>query len=566
MEVSEQLNFLLEKYNCTAKELAQASGMSVSVISRYRSGTRHPSKEQLRRLADGFIELLHRQGTDISYENLFENFDPSGIDKEMLMRKFNILVSILDINMSDFARFCSYDPSYISRLRSKQRDISDPEAFAIQMGKFLYNKYRNCDVTISALTGADKMPDESAEYINIVQKWLCSGSLYSKELIIPFAENADDIDIGSYVKSMEMLFQKRDKVDFRSEDKTYTGIEEIKEAELDFLYYALGSRTKKLYLVSNIPYNSMNVDDTYSNEWLYLLSCLVKQGTNIYIINNFEIPVDELLIKVRRMIPLYMTGRIHSYYMPGIKNNLHYFTCGCTDDAVMYGGGVVGFLDKMRYNVTCRQSEVEYRKTEFRLMLKKSRPLMNIYTGSNISVFRDFLKADSHNCGEKFGVCSRMHMAMMTPELLSSLLDNNMVGEDDRKKILGVYGEQRNILDNIVASGSLMHEDIYIKSESEFGIEPAYMWVVNDDVEIKLYYTHEEYLEHQRLIWEFADTHENYSVSFSINEKLKKLSFALSKGRWAAILKFEPPFIIFVVRQPNFREALENIALSINDE
>ena len=164
MEVSEQLNFLLEKYNCTAKELAQASGMSVSVISRYRNGTRHPSKEQFRRLADGFIELLHRQGMDVSYENLFDDFEPSGVDKEMLMRKFNILVSILNINMSDFARFCSYDPSYISRLRSKQRDISDPEAFAIQTGKFLYQKYRNYDVTIAALTGADKMPDESSGY------------------------------------------------------------------------------------------------------------------------------------------------------------------------------------------------------------------------------------------------------------------------------------------------------------------------------------------------------------------------------------------------------------------
>ena len=198
MEVSEQLNFLLEKYNCTAKELAQASGMSVSVISRYRNGTRHPSKEQLRRLADGFVELLNKQGMEVSCENLFDDFEPSGVDKEMLMRNFNILVSILNINMSDFARFCSYDPSYISRLRSKQRDISDPEAFAIQTGKFLYQKYRNDDKTIAALIGADRMPDDSGEYTDVVQKWLCSGSLYSKELIIPFAGNVDDMDIDSY--------------------------------------------------------------------------------------------------------------------------------------------------------------------------------------------------------------------------------------------------------------------------------------------------------------------------------------------------------------------------------
>ena len=349
------------------------------------------------------------------------------------------------------------------------------------------------------------------------------------------------------------------------EDRIYTGADGIREAELDFLYYALSSKTKKLYMVSNVPYNSISIDDDYSNEWLYLLSCIVKRGTNVYIINNFDTPVDELLIKVRRMIPLYMTGRIHSYYIPGIKNNLHYFTCCCTDDALMYGDGIVGFIDKIRYTLTSKPSEVEYRKAEFRLMLKKARPLMNVYDKSNISVFRNFLKADSHNYGEKFGVCSRMHMAMMTPELLSSVLDSNMVSDDERFKIFEVYNEQRNILNNIIASGSVLHEDIYMIDSEEFQSKPVSFWVIDEALEKKLYYTYEQYLEHQRLIKEFADEHENYSVFFSNNEKMKNMSFAINKGRWAAILRFEPPFITFVVRQPNVREALENIALSITE-
>ena len=318
-------------------------------------------------------------------------------------------------------------------------------------------------------------------------------------------------------------------------------------------------------MVSNVPYNSISIDDDYSNEWLYLLSCIVKRGTNVYIINNFDTPVDELLIKVRRMIPLYMTERIHSYYIPGIKNNLHYFTCCCTDDAVMYGDGIVGFIDKIRYTLTSKPSEVEYRKAEFRLMLKKARPLMNVYDKSNISVFRNFLKADSHNYGEKFGVCSRMHMAIMTPELLSSVLDSNMVSDDERFKIFEVYNEQRNILNNIIASGSVLHEDIYMIDSEEFQSKPVSFWVIDEALEKKLYYTYEQYLEHQRLIKEFADEHENYSVFFSNNEKMKNMSFAINKGRWAAILRFEPPFITFVVRQPNVREALENIALSITE-
>ena len=99
----------------------------------------------------------------------------------------------------------------------------------------------------------------------------------------------------------------------------------------------------------------------------------------------------------------------------------------------------------------------------------------------------------------------------------------------------------------------------------EFQSKPVSFWVIDEALEKKLYYTYEQYLEHQRLIKEFADEHENYSVFFSNNEKMKNMSFAINKGRWAAILRFEPPFITFVVRQPNVREALENIALSITE-
>ena len=140
-----------------------------------------------------------------------------------------------------------------------------------------------------------------------------------------------------------------------------------------------------------------------------------------------------------------------------------------------------------------------------------------------------------------------------------------MVSDDERFKIFEVYNEQRNILNNIIASGSVLHEDIYMIDSEEFQSKPVSFWVIDEALEKKLYYTYEQYLEHQRLIKEFADEHENYSVFFSNNEKIKEMSFAVSKGRWAAILKFEPPFITFIIRQPNVREALENIALSVNE-
>ena len=45
MTFSEQLNEYLSVLNCSAKELSQISGLSNSVISRYRSGERVPRPE-----------------------------------------------------------------------------------------------------------------------------------------------------------------------------------------------------------------------------------------------------------------------------------------------------------------------------------------------------------------------------------------------------------------------------------------------------------------------------------------------------------------------------------------
>ena len=55
MTFSEQLNEYLSILNCSAKELSQISGLSNSVISRYRSGERvpRPESEKFNQLCEG---------------------------------------------------------------------------------------------------------------------------------------------------------------------------------------------------------------------------------------------------------------------------------------------------------------------------------------------------------------------------------------------------------------------------------------------------------------------------------------------------------------------------------
>ena len=59
MSFQDLLNEYLARLNCTGKELADASGLSTAVISRYRSGNHRPEhgSEQWQRLMDGIAAL-----------------------------------------------------------------------------------------------------------------------------------------------------------------------------------------------------------------------------------------------------------------------------------------------------------------------------------------------------------------------------------------------------------------------------------------------------------------------------------------------------------------------------
>ena len=57
MNFHDILNQYIEQLDCTAKDLANASGLSAAALSRYRTGERMPNQEQMRKLIDGIVAL-----------------------------------------------------------------------------------------------------------------------------------------------------------------------------------------------------------------------------------------------------------------------------------------------------------------------------------------------------------------------------------------------------------------------------------------------------------------------------------------------------------------------------
>ena len=96
MDFQELLNDYIELFSCTAKELADASGLTAVDISRYRTGKRTPdlSSPQLKKLAFGLAKLAQEHGKESITEGEIYNALTNGIGKESL--SYAITIDIAD--------------------------------------------------------------------------------------------------------------------------------------------------------------------------------------------------------------------------------------------------------------------------------------------------------------------------------------------------------------------------------------------------------------------------------------------------------------------------------------
>ena len=130
MEFKDVLNRYMERTGCSARDLAERSGLSTATISRYRSGDRVPEADSRQGIAAIAAEKKIREMEEEAVRQaLSEQAQGPGIEIEKLRLNFDTLLKTLSVSVSDLARFLSYDPSYLSRIRKGQRKLSDPQKF-----------------------------------------------------------------------------------------------------------------------------------------------------------------------------------------------------------------------------------------------------------------------------------------------------------------------------------------------------------------------------------------------------------------------------------------------------
>lgn len=576
MRFQDLLNEYLDRLNCTGKELAAASGISPAVISRYRSGSHspEPGSEQWRRLMDGLAALTEARGlTDLGKAELEQSFRAcrkaeDAVDKERFRRNLNELLDAFAIGGNDLARYLNYDASYLSRIRSGQRMPRDAAEFAESVGFFIVRRCRSDAERelLRSLIGSSLASDaRNEEYARAVVQYLCaSDTAQSSGGIGTFLQKVDDFDLEEYIRVIHFDEMKTPSAPLQlPASRFYTGLKELMEAQLDFLKMTVLSRSDSpVTMYSDLPMSEMSQDPDFPKKWMFGIAMMLKKGLRLNMIHHVDRPFHEMMLGLESYIPMYMTGQISPYYLPGMQNNAFRHMLWVSGAAALQGDCITGHISDGRMYLTNRKADVnQYQKMAGQL-LKRSSPLMDIYGQDRRAAFVQFLKTGEAETGARRSILSSLPIYTLSDDLARRILERNKIPSAERTAILNYLYSERKRTDAILEHSRIF--DVLPEiSEEEFsrypmGLSLAGMFYSGD---IRLSY--EEYREYLTLCVGFANEHPGYSCTQDKDIPFRNIQITILENEWVIITKNKSPVIHFVIRHPKMRAAIENMVLPV---
>lgn len=568
MDFKKLLDDYMKQLDCTAKDLAENSGLSAAAISRYRSGKRIPEdgSENFDRLINGIVSIAeNKKIPNITVQSVSEAFSPyvrNNVDIAHLQKNFHTLLTVVPINISDLARFLNYDPSYISRIRNGQRQPANPTEFARKISIFVTKHFQTAEqkAVISSLINCPM--EELSNYTDFQDRmtnWLLAGSGAVKDSMTVFLEKLDEFNLNEYIHSIHFNELKIPSVPFQIPiSRTYWGIKEMMESELDFLKATVLSKsTAPVIMYSDMPMKEMAKDPEFPKKWMFGMAMMLKKGLHLYQIHNLDRSFDEMMLGLESWIPMYMTGLISPYYLKNVQNNTFLHLLKVSGSAALSGEAITGCHENGKYYLTKSKREVAYYQRRADELLKNADSLMDIYRSEREAELNTFLISDIRKSGKRRGIRSTLPLYTISEELLERILIRHDIDGRQKQRIRKHVKMQKERIISILASETL-EDEVPALTPEEFSKNPPVLDLSGIFCETNLPYSEEEYMMHMSDTKAFARKNPNYILRISTTHAFHNLQILVHEGQWAIISKSKAPAIHFIIHHPKLRNAIEN--------
>ena len=568
MNFNEKLNFYLNELNCSSKDLSNKSHISQAVISRYRNGERTPRIEsiQLEKIANAIFEISIDKGVNYTKEEIMNELKNSinvneQFDYESFSNNLNTLITLLNINVREMSKHIVFDASHISRIRYGKSRPSEPIEFSKKICNYIVLKYNEPEKREALLNiiGANSNISTNTDLFNFLFKWLTSANNSNKKnYMSDFLNNLDKFDLNDYIKAIKFDKLKVPNIPFYIiKSKRYYGIEEMKNGELDFFKATVLSKSKEdIFMCSDMPMEDMAKDTDFGKKWMFAIAMCLKKGHHLNIIHNLDRPFNEMMLGLESWIPIYMTGQISPYYLNSVKNNVYNHLNYVSGVTALTGECIKGYHNKGMYYLTTNKNEVKYYKEKCDLLLKKAKPLMEIYRENNQNEYELFLKNNEKVIGNRKRILSSLPLFTISDELLKKILKRNKVSILDTEEIVKYKNNELKYMNNILKNNNV-NDYIYVTKEKEFSTDIT-LSLENMFYDNKINYTYDEYLEHLKLTKKYEKENTNYHLKYEEFQTFKNITTTIINGNYVIISKSSNPVIHFVIKYPKLVEAIDN--------
>lgn len=568
MNFKEVLNKYLKELNCSSKKLSNESGLSESVISRYRSGERTPVKnsEQLNKLTNALFNIAKDNNKNkYTFDKIESDFNSTlasdDFDYTTFSNNLNTLITSLNINTHEMSKYIVFDASHISRIRYGKAKPSNPVEFSNKICSYILNRYKNPDDinNLMMIIGCKKSDLSNEKIYSTLFNWLTSEIVPIKNQISDFLHHLDSFNLDDYIKVIKFDELKVPSIPFyKAKTKHYYGIEEMKQGELNFFKGTVLSKSKEdIFMCSDMPMEDMAKDIDFGKKWMFAIAICLKKGHHLNIIHNLDRPFNEMMLGLESWIPIYMTGQISPYYLSNLKNNIYNHLNYVSAAAALSGECINGFHNKGMYYLTTNKNEIEYYKEKSDLLLKKAKPLMEIYRESNIKEYHLFLKKDENIECDRTRYISSLPLFTISDELLIKILKRNKLTKEEINKIIKYKNNEFKYMNSILKKNKVF-DYIYVIKEDEFISDTPSLLLNNLFIDKTINYTYKEYIEHLKLTNEYAKNNKNYNILTEKDKTFKNITITILKNNHVIISKNSNPTIHFVIRHPKLVAAIES--------
>ena len=563
MGIADVLKLYLNKTKCTAKELSVASGISASTLSRYRSGKRIPEQEQIEKLICGFVQLAGRNAPELDEATIRDAFSaysekPSKLDYQTIIENLNAAIDALDISVSGLSRALSFDSSYLSRIRSGQRKPANLDKFIIETAGYIART--NSPSAIAGLIG--QPAEELVPADRCASKlcsWFSSETIHQRDYLGELLHQMDAFNIETYMSDAH--FQEAVQVcelELLSLPKYYYGFDEMKKGELDFFRTVASSGANvTVYMCNSIPMEALTLDAAYMRAWMQSIAMMIMKGADIHMIHDVDRPSDEMMLGLMSWIPLYMTGKVTSFYLPDASNRIYCHTDYVSDIAVLFGECIRGYHNEGKYCLTQSETDLAYYKKRVRRLFSKAKPLVKTYRTENQEAFFHFEDSEVLSGGTRCNLLSSLPIYTLPEDVLESMLQNNFFGEADKEAVRSYLSRQKKMAETILETGTIC-DKISILSEEAFGEETVYLSLSGMFSEKGLRYTYQDYLRHLAATRQFAEDRAGYDLHTDAVHTFRNVQIQVNAGKWVIVSKNNVPAIHFVIKHPKMIRAFED--------